>query len=148
MHWNKIEMKYVYCSENHKWVLKKGENEMDSIRKSVYVIAIVLLALGVAGCGKSTETDSGLANPASVYCEGLGYELDLQTSMCTFPDGSECNEWDFLAGRCGQEHSYCAQQGFVLEAEEESNIGKCVFSDGSSCMEIDYFEGRCKPGGK
>jgi len=134
---------------------------MSNIKKLLLGFVIVLVALGAYGCGTSTKEPAdepmegvALANPASKYCEDLGYELELRTDdtgsygICILPDGSECEEWDFLAGRCGQEHSYCEQQGFVLEAEEESNIGKCVFSDGSSCMELDYFEGRCKPGGK
>ncbi len=131
---------------------------MSSIKKLLFGTVIVFMAIGLFGCGTKEPTDQpvggvGLANPASVYCEGLGYELELRTDdigsygVCIFPDGSECDEWDFLAGRCGQEHSYCAQQGFLIETEEESNIGKCVFTDGSFCMELDYFEGRCEPVG-
>lgn len=133
---------------------------MSDIKKLLIGAVIVMLAVGLSGCGTSKKepanqptAGAALANPASVYCEGLGYELELRTDdtgsygVCIFPDGSECDEWDFIAGRCGQEHSYCVQQGFVLEAEAESNIGKCVFTDGSSCMELDYFEGRCEPAG-
>jgi putative hemolysin len=94
----------------------------------------------------------GLANPASVYCQGLGFteetaENELgQYGQCIFPDGEVCDTWDFLAGRCGQEHSYCVQQGFELAATEDSNIGTCVFDDGSTCSELLYFQGDCKPG--
>jgi len=35
--------------------------------------------------------------------------------VCVFPDGSECEEWEFMSGRCGLEHSYCVQQGYTLE---------------------------------
>ena len=31
-----------------------------------------------------------------------------------FPDGGECEEWKFLAGKCGKERSYCAKQGLDL----------------------------------
>ena len=133
---------------------------MVSIKKVLPGLLIVVIAVGISGCGVSNGEPtaqptgaSGLANPASVYCEGLGYKLELRTDdtgsygVCIFPDGSECDEWDFLAGRCGQENSYCEQHGFVLEAEEESNIATCVFTDGSSCLELDYFEGRCEPVG-
>jgi len=128
-------------------------------RKSLMVV-ILLIGILVSGCNEShdepvEETSGGsgvgIANPASVYCEGLGYELKLVSDelgshgICVFPDGSECEEWDFLSGRCGQEHSYCVREGYVLEAEEESNIGKCVFPDGSTCLEIDFFEDRCGP---
>jgi putative hemolysin len=119
---------------------------------------IIVLVLVLSACAKSEPevkeesgagNTSGIANPASVYCAGMGFELELRTSaegsfgVCKFPDGSECEEWDFLSGRCGQEYSYCVQQGYVLE--EGPNVGTCVFSDGSTCMEIDFFEGRCGP---
>jgi putative hemolysin len=60
----------------------------------------------------------GMANPAAVYCRELGYEhrtVDTdegQSGVCIFPDGSECDEWQFLQGKCGQTHSYCARQGY------------------------------------
>lgn len=97
------------------------------------------------------EGDASLANPAAVYCEGLGHEMEARATAagadaaCVFPDGSECGQWDFLAGRCGQEQSYCQQQGGVLQAGE-GNIGTCVFADGSSCLEMEFFEGTCVPG--
>jgi len=50
----------------------------------------------------------GLPNPASVYCEEQGYELEIRTDqqggqygVCVFPDGSECEEWEFYRGECG-----------------------------------------------
>ncbi len=48
-----------------------------------------------------------LANPASVYCEGQGYTLEIRTDsdsnqygVCIFADGSECEEWSFYRGEC------------------------------------------------
>jgi len=125
---------------------------------SLTLTALILLVAFIAGCSPGVvptdkeEPQPGLANPASVYCQGLGFEEETrenelgQYGVCLFPDDTECDTWDFLAGRCGQEHSYCVQQGFVLESEEESNIGTCVFDDGSTCMELLYFQGECKPG--
>jgi len=115
------------------------------------------LAACLSGC-TSMEDKSGaevpaldLANPASVYCQGLGYvetarENELgQYSVCVFPDGSECDSWDFLAGRCGQEFSYCQQQGFELQSEEDRNISACIFPNGASCSELLFFQGKCSP---
>jgi uncharacterized protein len=55
----------------------------------------------------STTTNStGIANPASVYCVNHGGKLDIQTTssgqtgICTFPDGSKCEEWSYLRGQC------------------------------------------------
>jgi putative hemolysin len=119
------------------------------------VLGIVLIAALSACSGPVTEEAAGqdvagMANPAAVYCEGLDYEMETvetdagQDSACVFPDGSQCGQWDFLAGRCGQEFSYCEQQGYDL-VEEGTNIGTCVFPDGSSCGEFEYFEGNCGP---
>lgn len=96
------------------------------------------------------ETLPGLANPSAVYCVGLGYETETVTRAggedadCIFPDGTRCPTWDFFAGRCAVEYSYCAQQGFTLEVE--NNIAICRFPDGSFCEEFQYFSGECAPG--
>jgi hypothetical protein len=49
-----------------------------------------------------------MPNPASVYCEQNGNTLEIQTasdgsqsSVCTFPDGSTCEEWAYFRGECG-----------------------------------------------
>ena len=100
--------------------------------------------------GSASGQSAGMANPAAVYCEGLGYRTENvvtdagSDADCIFPDDSRCGSWDFLSGRCGPEHSYCALNGGTLE-EEGTNIGTCVFPDGSSCSEFDFFEGRCQP---
>jgi putative hemolysin len=116
-----------------------------------WMIAVVV---GLGGClqPSSQPQSSGLANPASVYCQGLGYTNEARQDdsggmygVCIFPNGSECEEWDFLAGRCGQEKSFCAQQGYELR-EGTGNIATCVFPDGSSCPEYEFFLGECNPG--
>jgi putative hemolysin len=93
----------------------------------------------------------GLANPASVYCQGLGYSEENregeggQYGVCILPDGKECDSWDFLAGRCGQEYTYCEKQGYKIVETADSNIGTCQFPDGTQCLEIEYFQGTCGP---
>jgi len=60
----------------------------------------------------------GMANPAAVYCEVLGYEYrqidtpEGQRGVCVLPDGRQCDDWAFLEGRCGRAYSYCARQGY------------------------------------
>ena len=128
-----------------------------SQRKILYqILAILLLAVFLVGCGSGAdqrqESPAGLANPASIYCLGLGFEEEIrentlgQYGVCIFPDGSECDTWDFLGGRCGQEHSYCVSQGFELQAKRDSSIATCVFDDGSTCSEYLFFEGECQLG--
>lgn len=60
----------------------------------------------------------GTADPAAVYCREMGYEYyvvdgpDGQYGVCKFPDGSECDAWRFLEGKCKTEYSYCAKLGY------------------------------------
>jgi putative hemolysin len=70
-------------------------------------LALILSALIISGCGTgAAQPTTGLANPASVYCEEQGYTLEMRTDengtygMCIFPDGSECEEWSFYRGEC------------------------------------------------
>ncbi|GAH20436.1 unnamed protein product, partial [marine sediment metagenome] len=35
-----------------------------------------------------------------------------QYGVCLFPDGSECDAWSFLKGKCGKAYSYCAKKGY------------------------------------
>ena len=121
------------------------------------LLASALLASGCAaanqpGGGENEPSGKviGMANPAAVYCHGLGYEMEKTESEagedadCLFADGSRCAQWDFLSGRCGAEFSYCETKGGTLE--ENGNVGTCRFPDGSSCGEFEYFNGECAPG--
>lgn len=118
---------------------------------AVFLLALVLLLTSCKQDQAQKTTQTSVANPASVYCQSLGYTEEIrqnssgQYGVCIFPDGSECNSWDFLAGRCGQGFSYCAQQGYTLNISE-GNIALCVFDDGSTCNEYLYSQGECKPG--
>ena len=126
-----------------------------SQKKLNLIVFIVLLAVLLTGCVPDVQSENppaDMANPASVYCQGLGFQEETrqdelgQFGVCVFPDGSECDSWDFLAGRCGQEHSYCVDQGYDIQAIEDVNIANCIFDDGSTCSEYLYFQGECKPG--
>jgi hypothetical protein len=47
-----------------------------------------------------------MPNPASVFCEEQGGQVDIRTEnggqvgYCLFPDGSECEEWALFRGEC------------------------------------------------
>ncbi len=48
----------------------------------------------------------GMANPATVYCEEQGGDVEMRTGengmvgICHFSDGSTCEEWAFFRGEC------------------------------------------------
>ncbi len=80
----------------------------------------------------------GVANPAAVYCELMGYEYRIEKTeqgeygVITFPDGSECEAWDFYRGKCGREWSYCARHGW--EVETAADGGDPFSPDYSICV--------------
>jgi len=141
---------------------------MNRQKKTPLTAALVLVSLLViTGCQKSrTDLDLtptpftegsdnekgdpfiGVPNPASFYCEEMGYEVELRTvtggtqGICIFPDGRECEEWEFLSGSCGIEWSFCQRQGYSIKAGD--TIGTCVFPNGSSCSEYDFFIRECE----
>lgn len=101
------------------------------------------------------EKEAGLPNPASVYCKEQGYKLEIRTKpegqygVCIFPDNTECEEWSFFRGRCGQKFTFCEQQGFRIENRID-NMGNwtaeyavCIFDDSSECLEQKYLEDKC-----
>lgn len=73
-------------------------------------ILFLLLFIGalLAACAPKMEEEpeAGLANPASVYCEEQGGDLEIreteagQYGVCLFDDGSECEEWAYFRGEC------------------------------------------------
>ncbi len=93
--------------------------------------AIAASADAASGCDGDAP---GTANPAAVYCGELGYEYEIvdtvegQYGTCAFPDGSKCDGWRFLEGKCGQGFSYCASQGYGLITK----------SDGKNPFSVDY----------
>ena len=56
----------------------------------------------------------------------MGYKRRTDTSedggqygVCIFPNGSECTAWNFYRGKCGQEWSYCKQNGYDMKVKSE-----------------------------
>ena len=133
---------------------------MTKISKVFLIIFTAVLISTGCSFSKSTPTPIndnsdgedpfiGMPNPASFYCQEMGYELEmLETDqgtegICIFPNGAECEEWEFLAGGCSIEWTFCQRQGYNIRAGEGMAI--CTFNDGSTCPEYDFFIGECQP---
>lgn len=74
----------------------------------------------------------GIANPASVYCQKEGGNLEIRKDenggeygVCIFKGGKECEEWAFFRGECKKEE---AKDNFC----GRSTYGKC--SGNSDCI--------------
>jgi len=70
-------------------------------------LTVALVATGCAADGSSDEP-VGMANPASVFCEEQGGDLDVrkddagnETGFCVFEDGTEVEEWAYYRGEAG-----------------------------------------------
>ena len=79
----------------------------------------------------------GIPNPSAVYCGKLGYGYKIVTNekggqhgVCMLPNKTECMGWNFYRGKCGQEWSYCKQQGYDLK-DLEKNEG---WFEGTICI--------------
>lgn len=100
-------------------------------RKS-FIVPLIVGVLLLLGCRQPTEvvstpitekTDVGIANPASVYCEEQGYQIELRTAAdgsqsgaCVFPDGTECDEWAFFRGECKPKDATPSVENKTVEA--------------------------------
>ena len=133
---------------------------MTKLSRILLIIFITVLISTGCSFSKSTPTPDfsnpngedpfiGMPNPASFYCQEMGYELEMRETdqgtegICIFPNGAECEEWEFLAGGCSIEWSFCQRQGYNIRAGE--GMAVCTFNDGSTCPEYDFFIGECQP---
>lgn len=77
----------------------------------------------------------GMANPSAVYCEDMDYEIIVeeteggQIGVCKFSETEKCPTWLFLEGKCGEEYSYCAKQGYKIKTTDDPE--KCLL--GGEC---------------
>jgi putative hemolysin len=84
-------------------IQKQLQNTLSLIALTISALALITLG----ACTDSTpEPTMGIPNPASVYCEEQGGSVEVRTdengqyAVCTFSDGSECEEWAFYRGEC------------------------------------------------
>src|SRR5512139_2917250 len=81
------------------------------------VLLLVFSTMLIAGCTQqpatpagtttltATQTTTGMANPASVSCEQAGGSVEIKKDasdneygMCTFKNGTSCEEWALYRG--------------------------------------------------
>ncbi|MEJ2758320.1 MAG: DUF333 domain-containing protein [Anaerolineales bacterium] len=91
--------------------------------KATKILSLLFIAtLMLTACGSQSSRDNqggqiGMPNPASVYCEEQGGQIEMRENargtygVCIFPDGSECDEWAYYRGEC-------SPAGVIEENEE------------------------------
>ena len=82
-------------------------------------LGIIILALLIAGCTQ----ESGIANPAAVFCASRNYTYELRGNegFCVFNNNSECPEWDYYYGNCAPET--------INDNEPVNNTNKLTFDN-------------------
>lgn len=100
------------------------------IRKILFMFGIWVILIFSTSCKTNQATptpEANMANPASIYCEQLGYRLEIvtaddgsQSGLCIFPDGRSCDEWAYYRGECGPTQLTADQ--LVIETFELTDI--------------------------
>lgn len=93
----------------------------------------------------NVEQVINIGNPSAIYCGLMGYDYQITTDeltgsqrgYCQMPNGVSCTGWDFYAGTCGSEYSYCAKNGYNTVAKKDGKdpfsplYSLCVSRDGT-----------------
>jgi uncharacterized protein len=157
--WNQID--YVVPGGN---TFSNRAYTSNSEQSSHDLILLVLSTLSFI-IPTQTETNSGIANPASQNCINKGGTLTIETrgdggqfGVCTFEDNRQCEEWALMRGECPvgglkvtgyvtPAAKYCVITGgtYVItgESNTENEQGNCTFSSGVRCDVWDYYNGKC-----
>ena len=106
--------------------------------KKIIILTLILMALTACSVFKVEKTESeptdnpqvNMSNPASVYCEQNGNQLEIvtaedgsQSGVCVFPDGSSCDEWAYFRGECGHAVQINPTPAMTLEATTDASGG-------------------------
>jgi len=109
----------------------------------------------------TTPDVATVANPASLYCQEKGGQLEIalrpdnsQYGLCYFDDNRACEEWAMFRGDCPiggvkttgyntGAQKFCAWSGGHTLAVPDA---VCTFDDGSSCLADDFYTGACQKG--
>lgn len=117
--------------------------------------ALLVAALALASCGDGNEDgdgpDSGLANPASAFCEEQGGTVEIVTDaagnqggICRLPDGTEIEEWEYYrqfsgegggSGLANPAAVFCEEQGGIVSGDEPM----CELPNGTVVDAWEYF---------
>ncbi|USD66777.1 DUF333 domain-containing protein [Vibrio sp. SCSIO 43136] len=87
----------------------------------------------------------GMANPASVFCEEQGgqVELDGDKGICVFENGDRVEEWEFYQQHAEQESMPSMANPAAVFCEEQGGVsnldGTCTLENGDKVDEWEFF---------
>jgi putative hemolysin/predicted secreted protein len=152
------------------------------ILPGLFILGVLLVLLITAGCTQqtaappaTTPAPSAIANPASVNCGQVGGITEIKKDasggeygMCTFANGTSCEEWALFRGEgcnagvvaaattapsanmANPASVACVNASGTLEIKKDATggeYGMCTFANGTSCEEWALFRGEgCKAG--
>jgi putative hemolysin len=111
---------------------------------------MLVFGLVFAACGGTEKNDdTGLANPASVYCESQGGTVEIvtdaegnQSGRCHLSDGTVVDEWEYYrqsqatgAGLANPAAVFCEEHGGTVSGVEPM----CALPDGTVVDAWQYF---------
>lgn len=88
-----------------------------SFKASILLMGIIFILL-IASTSVFAD-QIGIANPAAVYCEKLGYKYNAEKEVCIIEKSIEYDAWDFFEGKVGQQYSYCSKLGYDIETVKD-----------------------------
>lgn len=112
------------------------------IRRKMFTLFLLVGFAILASCSpnqSSSATEQAIPNPASVFCEQNGGKLELRqdasggvAGVCIFPDGSECDEWEYFRSECkpGDSLSVIIPSASPDETEPSPDAEVEIASDG------------------
>lgn len=140
----------------------------DSARWGLRASILLVSGCVLFACSDPAPTPAavGLANPASVNCDKVGGELQIEKNaagaeygVCVFEDNRQCEEWALFRGQCpkgGLEVTdyrtpgarYCVIRGgtytvTVPASEAKTEQGRCELPGGDFCSAHSLFDGTC-----
>ncbi len=138
-----------------------NKQQHGSIRRVLCLTFCTFLCLSLIAGGASA-----MRNPSAVYCEAMGYEYATvigeggEIGICTLPDNTTVDAWDFLLGEEAVEYSFCAQQGYlqkIVYNDDSCRIfgldhcAVCILDEGeelevTALMDLDFSESECGDG--
>lgn len=123
--------------------------------KRIFTFVIILIALAACTAPQTqaapepATTDmpqTGMPNPASVYCEQTGNQLEIRTAadgsqygICIFPDGSTCDEWAYYRGECGPAAQNSPTPTITVEATTEEQASGGYMPPGTTEAIADWW---------